>query len=48
MTVIQKTAMKLDYGHSMECASSVTKLVTRQITAIRKCQLRAQQIYGRR
>jgi hypothetical protein len=36
MTVIRKMATKLDYRHSMECASSVAKLVTRQITAIRK------------
>jgi hypothetical protein len=36
MTVIGKTVTKLDYRRSMECASSVAKLVTRQITAIRK------------
>lgn len=36
MTVIRKTATKLDYRRSIECASSVAKPVTRQITAIRK------------
>jgi hypothetical protein len=34
--MILKMATKLDYWHSMECASNVAKPVTRQITAIRK------------